>query len=354
MGKKEAALKTDMPQLIISHYGLEDSVKAVQQIMQLIPRRDPDMIALLQPFVSKIQKAEAKWSALSSTAASATAHPAQGVGRGSSRLKPQKTVDCYNDEGFVYDINGRREAFILCQMSHRLSAQKNLQIITDLLEKRYNFNCQKKKKLSGERIILEIEKFRDGLSEGPEVKCCFVVLMAHRTMMEGEALIQGGNGKMVPLSEIFSLFNDENCPQLQGKPKVFIIQPSGGNNQDSGVMQTDDVAMKTEYKEDRPAKFRRPIISDTLTVYPALPGYKSLRDPKDGSPLFVNMERVFKQSDDRFHVLDLFTRVNQNLVQQDFPVQKTQPDGSTISQKVKIVLNMESTLTHALFLKRQL
>ncbi|XP_066578752.1 caspase-14 [Amia ocellicauda] len=313
-GKRKSTGKTDMPQLIISTYGLEHSVKEVARIMKLIPRNDPTILNLLQPFMSKIKTAAAP--PVSSTASDDTPHPAQGDGPGFSCLKRQKTVDRYNDEGDVYDINGTRDVFVLCQKVDRPGAKRDLQIVNDLMEKRYSFNLKIKEDLDGKEIVPEIRTFRDGLSK--DVKCCFVVLMAHGTMKDGKALIVGVDKNLVPLSEIFSLFNNHNCPQLQGKPKVFIIQACRGSNRDSSVMQADDEAMETAYEEDSPFKFSLPIISDTLAVYPTLPGYKALRHPFNGSPLILNMEKVFKQFDDRYHVLDLFTKVNRILVHQDY------------------------------------
>lgn len=42
-----------MAQIIIEHYGEEESVSAVRDAMEQIPRRDPEVQDLLRPFVEK-------------------------------------------------------------------------------------------------------------------------------------------------------------------------------------------------------------------------------------------------------------------------------------------------------------
>ncbi|XP_066578792.1 uncharacterized protein LOC136768467 [Amia ocellicauda] len=52
-GVKDKALKQDLPQIILCHLGLENSIKTVQVIMAKIPRNDPRMLQLLEPFILK-------------------------------------------------------------------------------------------------------------------------------------------------------------------------------------------------------------------------------------------------------------------------------------------------------------
>ncbi|WAR22361.1 CASP3-like protein [Mya arenaria] len=46
--------------------------------------------------------------------------------------------------------------------------------------------------------------------------------------------ICGTDGE-IHLSKLFAMFNEQNCPGLKGKPKVFIIQACRGEKKDSGV-----------------------------------------------------------------------------------------------------------------------
>ncbi|XP_066578680.1 uncharacterized protein LOC136768396 [Amia ocellicauda] len=59
-GTMEGTCKMAMPQLIISTYGLEDSVREVARIMKLIPRNDPTILNLLQPFEIKKENEQSR------------------------------------------------------------------------------------------------------------------------------------------------------------------------------------------------------------------------------------------------------------------------------------------------------
>lgn len=66
--------------------------------------------------------------------------------------------------------------------------------------------------------LLEEESQRE--EELSKADCYVVVLMLHDT----EGGLYGKDGKTDALEELYALFNHENCPALQGKPKVFIVQ----------------------------------------------------------------------------------------------------------------------------------
>ncbi|KAH9377313.1 hypothetical protein HPB48_013456 [Haemaphysalis longicornis] len=44
-------------------------------------------------------------------------------------------------------------------------------------------------------------------------------------------IIYGNDNKPLYLNEIFKVFNNKNCPSLQGKPKVFFIEACPGDPQ---------------------------------------------------------------------------------------------------------------------------
>ena len=76
-----------------------------------------------------------------------------------------------------------------------------------------------------QELIEKIRSFRDGLNESKDdVGCCLVTLMSH-----GEkGFIKMEDGEKVSLEDIFEMFNNKNCPALQEKPKIFIIQACRG------------------------------------------------------------------------------------------------------------------------------
>lgn len=50
--------RENMPQIIMEHYGFDGSVAAIAEAMEEIPRRDPQIQGLLEPFVKKLEAKE--------------------------------------------------------------------------------------------------------------------------------------------------------------------------------------------------------------------------------------------------------------------------------------------------------
>ncbi|XP_069042953.1 caspase-14-like isoform X3 [Lepisosteus oculatus] len=249
-------------------------------------------------------------------------------------LQSSNTEGCYIDKDDVYDIDGAREAFILCQKENRRGAEVDLERTRKLLSK-YGFKCTEETDLLGKEIIPELTAFRDRANRR-QVRCCVVVLMAHGK----EDSILGTDNQPALLKEIFALFNNKECPKLQGQPKVFIIQACRGSDVDEGVMQADD--LPSDFEDDGIQKYKLPTISDTFTVYPTMPGNQALRHPERGSPLFWVMEEVFEKYAPRYHLADLFMKVNQKMVQPDYTLK---------SSTAKVTVNVETNFTKALFLR---
>ncbi|XP_036404911.1 caspase-14-like [Megalops cyprinoides] len=319
--------KSMLVEQILQTYGLQGSLDAMKKVLDKLPRNDSRIRQYLKSSTEDMQKC------------------GQGLklkrSQGDQPGPSNKKTEVAYDEGFVYNLSGRREAFILCQKKDRDGATMDRNIITKLLEK-YSFDCTTKNDLKGEAIMPALKSFQTSLRSGGEVACCFIVLMAHG----GEGVIDGIDRKQVPLKDIFALFNNKECPELMGKPKVFIIQACRGRGKDHGVesMVADDLLTEeSHWAADSPIMRRMPTVSDTLTICPTLPGNVALRNETYGSPLFIKMNEVFEQFDGRYHLVDLFTKVNQELVKEDYEHEQ---------KVIKITLCMDSSFTKALFLNR--
>ncbi|XP_062895700.1 caspase-2-like [Mobula hypostoma] len=53
---------------------------------------------------------------------------------------------------------------------------------------------------------------------------CVVALLSHGV----EGAVYGSDGKLLQLQDVFRLFDNDSCPQLQNKPKIFFIQACRG------------------------------------------------------------------------------------------------------------------------------
>ncbi|XP_006067422.1 caspase-14 isoform X4 [Bubalus bubalis] len=184
--------------------------------------------------------------------------------------------------------------------------------------------------VDGELDLLgKITSFRDELNEiKDDIGCCLVTLMSHGE----EGFIKMKDGEKVSLEDIFEMFNNKNCPALQEKPKIFIIQACRGERRDSGV-ETDDEPMDLD---DGSEKKRLPTFSDYFIVYPTQADHVALRDPRTGSVMIKEMTEVFKQYGNKWHLADFFTIVNNRVVHRNF---------NLCNQPVKVSLVTESTLT---------
>ncbi|XP_071507790.1 caspase-3-like [Diadema antillarum] len=111
-----------------------------------------------------------------------------------------------------------------------------------------------------------------------------VVLMSHGTD-EG---ISGTDNEAVQMKEIKEVFSGRNCPQLNGKPKIFFIQACRGGKltqlaTDSAVEPVSQ-RVQMDYSPHLQADGRGyPENADMFICYATSEGYVSLRHPFNGS-----------------------------------------------------------------------
>ena len=112
---------------------------------------------------------------------------------------------------------------------------------------------------------------------------CFVcVILSHGTK-DG---IYGTDEKVIKIEAITSLFRRNECPSLEGKPKIFLIQACHGPFSSSSL----------------------PVDADFLIC--VAPGYQSYRQAHLGSWFISSVFDVFKEYAEREHLMDMMLRVN--------------------------------------------
>ncbi|XP_019393144.1 PREDICTED: caspase-14 [Crocodylus porosus] len=243
------------------------------------------------------------------------------------------------DELEEYDMRNGRMAFLMCVKTNRPGAEKDIEVMRKLFQ-HYNFTHQECINPIGQDIVPKLEKFRDGINQSADViSCCLITLMSHG---RENGWICGEDKDKVNLKDIFPLFNNANCPKLQGKPKIFIIQACRGSNKDEGVERMDNAFQESDDMMD---SMRLPTSSDYYIVYSTQKGYVALRNEKHGSRMIEAMNEVFSQHGMKWHLGDLFTKVNKELMQRDFKID---------NHIVKVTIVMESTLTKAVYLTPRL
>ncbi|XP_027962192.1 caspase-2 isoform X3 [Eumetopias jubatus] len=107
---------------------------------------------------------------------------------------------------------------------------------------------------------------------------CIVALLSHGV----EGGIYGVDGRLLQLQEVFRLFDNASCPNLQNKPKMFFIQACRGDETDRGVDQQDgknhtgsSECEESDASREELLKTRLPTCSDMICGYACLRGIRS-------------------------------------------------------------------------------
>lgn len=151
-----------------------------------------------------------------------------------------------------------------------------------------------------------------------EAECLVVILMSHGK----EGTIYGCDGGKVDLEcDVYQPFNNENCPDLQGKPKLFFVQACRGSKWDNG---TDDVR---ETSDNPPAagklptatsgQPRLPVCSEMFIAHATIPGYVALRNKKIGSWFLSAVSKVFCEHACTMSLESLMKQVNAEVMSYD-------------------------------------
>ncbi|XP_067426127.1 caspase-2 isoform X2 [Emydura macquarii macquarii] len=153
-----------------------------------------------------------------------------------------------------------------------------------------------------------------------DVDSCIVALLSHGI----EGGIYGVDGKLLQLQEVFRLFDNANCPNLQNKPKMFFIQACRGDETDRGVDQRDGKERSDSpgceesdaNKEENP-RLRLPTCSDMICGYACLKGTAAMRNTKRGSWYVEALTSVFAEDSQNMHVADMLVKVNRMIKQRE-------------------------------------
>ncbi|XP_060793396.1 caspase-9 [Neoarius graeffei] len=180
-------------------------------------------------------------------------------------------------------------------------------IDSEKLERRFrslNFHVIVKRNLKCKHIRRELSMLAKMDHSGYD--CCVVAILSHGTEASHNRFpgaVHGVDGPSVPVQIITNYLNGQNCPSLQGKPKLFFIQACGGDEKDMGFEVSPDEIQHSAVRldeqsdaiptssssdslscSDEPdARATLPTPSDILVSYSTFPGYVSWRDAKKGS-----------------------------------------------------------------------
>uniref|UniRef100_L7LWQ9 Putative caspase-2 n=1 Tax=Rhipicephalus pulchellus TaxID=72859 RepID=L7LWQ9_RHIPC len=192
------------------------------------------------------------------------------------------------------------------------------------LFREFHFNCIVRYNLTASQIKTLLSwAAQPEQQEGAD--CLVVILMSHGK----KDTIDDIDGEQVHLyDDVFTLFNNENCPALQGKPKLFFIQACRGTKDDSGtgaaVFDTADagpipadVPQSSSARQERLATW-----SDMYFAFATIPGYKALKNSAIGSWFLADVYSVFSQHAATMHLESMMRLVQKKVLD------RTAHDGS--------------------------
>uniref|UniRef100_A0A5F8GUU8 Caspase-3 n=1 Tax=Monodelphis domestica TaxID=13616 RepID=A0A5F8GUU8_MONDO len=184
------------------------------------------------------------------------------------------------------------------ELSPRTGSDKDAANLIDIFRS-LKYEVRNKNNLTRDKMI---ELLRQVSEEDHSQRSSFVcVILSH-----GEEGVIFGTDDSVELKELTYFFKGYKCKSLTGKPKLFIIQACQGREFDCGV-ETDSGT------DEDVACHKIPVEADFLYAYSTVPGYYSLRDPKDGSWFIQALCAVLKQHAHKLEIMQILTRVNRKV-----------------------------------------
>uniref|UniRef100_UPI00398ED436 caspase-2-like n=1 Tax=Pristiophorus japonicus TaxID=55135 RepID=UPI00398ED436 len=125
------------------------------------------------------------------------------------------------------------------------------------------------------------------------------------------------DGKLLQIHDILRLFDNDNCPQLQNKPKMVFIQACHRDETDIGMDLQDGKECsdspgweQSDAGREEPLQIKLPTRSDIICGYACLKGTATLRNTHKGSGFAQALAQVFAPHTKDMHVADMLVKVN--------------------------------------------
>ena len=135
---------------------------------------------------------------------------------------------------------------------------------------------------------------------------CFVCVILSHGSKDG---IYGTDDEVINIEAITSLFRRDECPSLEGKPKIFLIQACRGNQRDRLPVESDSDPVVVVSSPSLPSD------ADFLICFASAPGHQSYRHPSLGSWFISAVFEVFKEHAGKEHIMDMMLRVNNQVAE---------------------------------------
>jgi len=153
-----------------------------------------------------------------------------------------------------------------------------------------------------------------------EANMAIVAILSHGK----DGIVYAADGMSIDMEYIYEYFNNKNCPDLQGKPKFFIVQSCRGDMPDQGVDSGDRLLLPKKRRaagldripdlpSSRDVSRARPTWEDMIIAYSTIPGYASLRDHEKGTWFIQSLVEVFMNHAFDTELVDLLRMTSERL-----------------------------------------
>lgn len=271
-----------------------------------------------------VQMEEINISVNDMSATSTSAYPEQ------FRLKPDKVYRMESTpRGMALVINNEK----FDRLPSRPGSIKDMNYLHQLFKKlgfhvSHEVNCTAKKM---KELLANFSRKR----ELEPVDSLIVVILSHGG---GNGIIYGVDGhsdcghaapnSYITDDDVRDYFSARKCPQMAGKPKLFIVQACRGKNEDSSgsttapppscdsgnSLHTEGNSMVSSY--DSSGSRRSADMADFCLIHSSASGYVAYRHPHTGSPFINTLFDVFCNLAATEHILDIMTEVTRELSNQ--------------------------------------
>ncbi|XP_056655805.1 caspase-2 isoform X3 [Monodelphis domestica] len=244
-----------------------------------------------------------------------------GDGPPSLQVKPCTPEFYQTHQHLAYRLQSRPRGLAMVLSNVHFNGEKDLEFRSGgdvdhsslvTLFKLLDYDVHVLRDQTAQKMQENLQRFAQ-LSAHQSTDSCMVALLSHGI----EGGIYGVDGKLLQLQEVFRLFDNANCPNLQNKPKMFFIQACRGDETDRGVDLRDGkehVASpgceESDAGKEKILKMRLPTRSDMICGYACLKGTAAMRNTKRGSWYIEALTQVFSERARDMHVADMLVKVN--------------------------------------------
>lgn len=118
-----------------------------------------------------------------------------------------------------------------------------------------------------------------------EVDSLIVFILSHGI---GPYIFKCNDGEQMDLNDITEQFNNVNCPQLIGKPKIFLVNYCRGLKEE---------ILKFDGDDNNP---------DMITIFASVPEYRALRSQDKGTIFVLSLCKILQEREEPIEIDVLF------------------------------------------------